>query len=94
LYEATGRYDEAEPRYNQAIEIDRNTIGAKHPDFAIDLNNLAGLYGLTGRYEDAEPLYKQAIVILEATLGPEHPNTKTVKANYAGMIAARDGASS
>ncbi|MEL6425496.1 MAG: tetratricopeptide repeat protein, partial [Pseudomonadota bacterium] len=91
---ATGRYDEAEPLYTQAIEIDRNTIGEEHPDFATHLNNLAGLYGLTGRYDEAEPLYTQAIEILEATLGPEHPTTKLGKASYARMIAARDGASS
>ena len=73
LYEATGRYAEAEPLYQQAAEIRRNILGEQHRDYAQSLNNLAGLYQTTRRYTEAEPLYSQAIDIVRASLGTEHP---------------------
>ena len=39
----------------------------KHPDYALSLNNLGGLYKSMGRYEEAEPLYKEAIAIFKGT---------------------------
>jgi len=84
-----GRFAEAEALYQQALEIDRATIGEAHPDYAIDLNNLAGVLSDQGKFAEAEPLYQQAIAILETSLGPDHPNTIKVKANYAAMQAAR-----
>ncbi len=74
LYESQGRYEEAEPLYLQAIDIDKTVLGENHPDYAIDLNNLAGLYRSQGHYEEAEPLYKQAIGIDKVALGEDHPN--------------------
>ena len=71
-FETTGRYDEAEPLYRQAIKIGKKTIGEDHPDYATWLNNLAGLLRETGRYDEAEPLYRQAIKIDKKTLGEDH----------------------
>ncbi len=44
LYEAMGRFTDAEPLYRQAMEICKVQLGENHPDYAISLNNLAGLY--------------------------------------------------
>lgn len=57
-------------------------LGETHPDYATDLNNLAGLYESQGRYAEAEPLYQQALTIMLNALGAEHPNTQTVWQNY------------
>ena len=35
LYGGTGRYEEAEQLYRQAMEIRRQVLGEQHPDFAI-----------------------------------------------------------
>ncbi|MGB0660776.1 MAG: tetratricopeptide repeat protein, partial [Mangrovicoccus sp.] len=75
-----------EQLYRQAIEIDEAIIGTSHPDYAIDLNNLAYLLKTTGRYDEAEQLYRQAIEVFEDTLGAEHPNTQTGKANLQRML--------
>ena len=77
LYQATGRYAQAEPLYQRAIAIGEKTLGPEHPDLATQLNNLAVLYQATGRYAQAEPLYQRAIAIGEKTLGPEHPDLAT-----------------
>jgi len=44
LYDSSGRHSDAEPVYNQALEIDQKTLGPDHPDVATDLNNLAEAY--------------------------------------------------
>jgi hypothetical protein len=51
-----GRHAEAEPLYQQAMEIRRTALGERHPDYAASLNNLAGLYRAMGRHAEAESL--------------------------------------
>jgi tetratricopeptide (TPR) repeat protein len=51
LYRDQGRYEEAEPRFQRALEIREKALGPEHPDVAQSLNNLAGLYHDQGRYE-------------------------------------------
>ena len=89
LLQATGRNAEAEPLYREALEIDRNTLGEAHPDYAILLNNLAGLLQATGRDAEAEPLYREALAVFEQALGADHPNTKTTAENLEIFLASR-----
>ena len=74
LYEAQGRYAEAEPLYKRALAINEKALGPDHPDVAASLNNLANLYQAQGRYAEAEPLYKRALAIQEKALGPTTPS--------------------
>ncbi len=78
LYKSQGRYDAAEPLYQQALALRQDLLGDRHPDVAASLNNLAGLYYSQGRYEAAEPLYQQALEILMSTVGENHPYTQNV----------------
>ena len=48
-YQATGRYDEAEPLYRQALEVFEATLGAEHPDTQTVRGNLEAF--LAGRDE-------------------------------------------
>ena len=82
LYRSQGRYEEAEPLYQQALAMTRKLLGEEHPSVATSLNNLAALYRSQGRYEEAEPLYQQALEIAEQVLGKNHPNTNIIRANY------------
>lgn len=84
-----GHYVEAEPMSYEALRIDRKTLGAVHPDYAIHLNNLAGLLETTGRYNEAEPLYRRAVGVLEMALGDGHPNTKIAQENLDRFLSAR-----
>ena len=44
LYEAQGRYADAEPLYKRSLAICEKALGPDHPDVAMSLNNLAVLY--------------------------------------------------
>jgi tetratricopeptide (TPR) repeat protein len=79
------RYAEALPMYERSLAIWEKALGAEHPDTALSLNNLAGLYRAQGEYGKAEPLYERSLAILEKTLGGEHPTTRTVANNLAGL---------
>ena len=75
--------------FREALEIDRKTLGEGHPEYAIDLNNLAGLLQDKGDYVGAEPLYRDAVAVMEAALGAEHPNSKTLRENLEGFLAEK-----
>ena len=60
LYEAEGRYADAEPLFKRSLAIWEKALGPDHPDVAASLNNLAVFYQRQGRYADAEPLYKRS----------------------------------
>jgi tetratricopeptide (TPR) repeat protein len=83
LYQAQGRYDEAEPMFKRALTIGEKTLG--HPDVATSLNNLALLYQTQGRYNEAEPMLKRSLAMREKTLGPEHPDVALSLNNLAGL---------
>ena len=76
LYEA-GKYAEAVPLAQRAVELAEKQFGPEHPDVATSLNNIALIYQAQGRYAEAEPLLKRSLAIREKTLGPEHPDVAT-----------------
>jgi CHAT domain-containing protein/tetratricopeptide (TPR) repeat protein len=45
---AQGRYSESEPLLKRALTIREQALGTSHPDTAVTLNVLAGLYGASG----------------------------------------------
>jgi tetratricopeptide (TPR) repeat protein len=57
VYQAKGRYADAEPLFKESLAIVEKTRGPGHLDYSICLNNLAELYRVQGRYTEAEPLY-------------------------------------
>ncbi len=74
LHYFQGKYDEAEPFYKQILELQRETLGESHPNFAQNLSDLANLYRSQGRYNEAEPLYIQALELRRKKLGDNHPD--------------------
>jgi CHAT domain-containing protein/Tfp pilus assembly protein PilF len=89
LYRTQGRYEEAQPLYQQSLTIRREQLGERHPDVANSLNNLALLYYAQGRYGDAEPLHLQALDIRREQLGERHPDVATSLNNLAGLYYAQ-----
>ena len=78
LYESQGRYAEAEPLYQRALDIAEKALGPDHPDVGTSLNNLAELYRDQGRYAEAEPLYKRASAISREGAGTRPPRRRHV----------------
>ena len=87
FYQA-GRYQEALPLQQRALEIYEKALGPEHPDIAASLNNLAGLYQAMGAYAQALPLYQRALQIRKKALGPEHLDTANSLNNLAALYWA------
>ena len=60
-----GRYSEALPHFEKALDLAEARYGAEDPSVAYDLNNLAETQRLLERYDRAEQLYLRAIMIDE-----------------------------
>ena len=84
-----GNYSKAEALYQQALEIDRATIGEGHPKYATRLNNLALAMKSQGRYGEAEALYQKALEIDRTTIGEGHPDYAARLNNLALAVQAQ-----
>jgi tetratricopeptide (TPR) repeat protein len=87
-FHQAGRYQEALPLQQRALELNEKALGPEHPDIAVSLNNLAGLYQALGAFEKALPLYQRTLEIREKALGPEHPDTASSLNNLAALYWA------
>lgn len=76
LLSDTGRNEDAEPLYRQALSIDEKSLGSNHPDVAAGLYNLGILLHETGREKEGIELLLRAYQIYVKSLGPDHPSTQ------------------
>jgi Tfp pilus assembly protein PilF len=83
-----GSYEIAQPYIERSVAIHERVVGAEHPDTALSLNNLAGLYQAEGNYPAARPLHERALAIYEQVLGDSHPDTARSLNNLAGLYQA------
>ena len=58
LYEAQGRYDEAEPLYRRALDTYERVLGPDHPTTIAVRGNLQGFLRDQGREDEAAGLGK------------------------------------
>ena len=72
-----GKYQEAIPIAERAVEVAKHTLGPDHPETADALNDLGFIFQKIGNYAKAEPLYQEALRIRQKVLGSEHPDTAT-----------------
>jgi tetratricopeptide (TPR) repeat protein/CHAT domain-containing protein len=84
-----GKYDQAVPIAQRSVEQARQKHGEQHPEFAMAITGLAGVYRVQGHLAEAERLAKRALVIIEKALGPEHPEVGTALTNLAELCEAQ-----
>jgi tetratricopeptide (TPR) repeat protein len=77
-YLERGRFDQGEPLLKQALAVQRDKLGADHPDTLISMNNLGVFYRDRGRYGEAEPLLAEAVAGARQTHGLSHPHTQEI----------------
>jgi CHAT domain-containing protein/tetratricopeptide (TPR) repeat protein len=82
-----GKSAQAVPIAQRYVEQAHQKHGEQHPEFAIAITRLAGVYRAQGRLVEAEPLVKRALAIIEKTLGPEHPEVGAALNNLAELCA-------
>ncbi len=63
LYQAQGRYAEAEPLHKRALAILEKALGPEHPRVATSLENYAALLRETGRGDEAAEMEARAKAI-------------------------------
>ena len=80
-----GKYQEAIPLAEKAVEMERRLRGPEDPEFVTSLNDLAFLYHKMGEYAKAEPLFQQALRIRQKVLGPERPDTARSLSNLGDL---------
>ncbi len=88
LYDA-GKYAEAIPLAERALELTRSQRGPDHLDTATRMGWLALLYTSVDRTAEAEPLHQRSIALIETALGSDHPNVGTSLNNLAELYRAQ-----
>ncbi len=63
LYDAQGKYADAEPLYKRALAIVEKALGPEHPHVATSLENYAALLRKTGRGHEAAKMEARAKAI-------------------------------
>ncbi len=85
-----GWFEQAEPYYQQALEIRRKLLPPAHEEIVSSLNNLSAAYFFQGKYRQAKPLCEQLLATYEVVLGKDHPEVATCLINL-GLIAMAEG---
>jgi tetratricopeptide (TPR) repeat protein len=83
---AQGKYAQAQPLYEKALEIRRRLLTDDHPDTAGSYNNLAFNLKAQGKYTQAQPLYEKALEISRRLLTDDHPHTALSYNNLASSL--------
>ena len=80
-----GKYQEAIPIAERAVEVAKRLRGLEHPDMATSLDNLGLLYQVMEEYAKAEPVYQEALRIRQKVLGKENSDTAQSLNNLAWL---------
>ncbi|KYC44226.1 hypothetical protein WA1_01950 [Scytonema hofmannii PCC 7110] len=83
LYRIQGRYSEAEPLYQQALNTRKTLFGEEHIYVAQSLNNLGALYLSKGYYSQSEQYFLTVLNLCKRLLEDEHPQVLIVLNNLA-----------
>ncbi len=83
-----GRYTEAKPAYQRAIEIMGKQPDRDPLEFQIASSNLAALYVYAGDYTGAEPILRRVVNIGES-LAPGDPSVANSLNNLAALLLAQ-----
>jgi len=86
LLQAQGKLDEAGVLLREALEAKRATIGDRHPDTLVSMNNLALLLLDQGKLDEAGVLLRETLEARRATLGDRHPRTLTSINNLGTLL--------
>lgn len=86
IYDALGRFSEADRLYRRALTSVEHAKGKTNPDYGTLLNNLAGVYVEQGRFNEAEPLIRQAVAIDTAVLPPDDLRLAMVRSGLGDLL--------
>jgi len=73
LHERRGDYANALALHRETLRQRKDLLGPDHPDYALNLRDIAAAQAWLGDYAGAEKNYRDALSQLIRSLGPEHP---------------------
>ncbi len=82
-----GRLDEAVKIQQRSLAMFEATVGAKHPDTALPVTELAGLALERDDRAEAIALFRRGLAVREAALGPNHPHLSETLIGLARALA-------
>ncbi|KAL5330889.1 hypothetical protein ACEPPN_000414 [Leptodophora sp. 'Broadleaf-Isolate-01'] len=82
-YWEQGQSKEAEQLDTEVLELQKEALGAKHPDTIKAIANLASTWWQQGRSDEAEQLQTEVLKLRKEVLGAKHPDTISAMANLA-----------
>jgi CHAT domain-containing protein len=88
VYQAMGQLARAEPLFLRALALDERSLGAAHPNVAVDLEHLAVLYQAMGQLARAEPLLERSLALREKHFGKAHPRVAVTLHDWARLCLA------
>ncbi|MGD1874711.1 MAG: tetratricopeptide repeat protein [Mastigocoleus sp.] len=83
FYQGRGLYDQAQPWYEQCLEVMKERLGEEHLHVPKSLKNLATLYYHQGRYTEGEPFCLKALNVYESLLTEEHSDVAEILSELA-----------
>ena len=89
VLEDEGLYAEAETLDRETLQLDRETLGSRHPDTLRVANNLGTTLDREGHHGESEPLFREALDNSRDVLGPAHPMTLLTQLNLIVNLAAQ-----
>jgi tetratricopeptide (TPR) repeat protein len=84
-YAGDEAYDQAEPLYKRAVELDEYAYGPESKELAKHQARLAEIYCVDNKYKLAEPVFQAALATSEKANGANAQETAQILYNYGGM---------
>jgi len=84
-----GKYAQAQPLAEKALEIRRRLLTDDHPDTTTSYNNVGVYLGAQGKYAAAQPLLEKALGSRRRLLTDDHPDTAQSYDNLAYNLSAQ-----
>lgn len=85
---SAGKFSEALPIAQQALEVAEKAFGSNDAQTASAVYTVGRVYKAMGEYAKAEPLFQRALIIDEKALGPEHSHVASQLNNLAELYVA------
>ncbi len=80
------RLDEALALYLTAFDLQRNTLGMRHPETLITQRAIANVFAKQGKTGKARELYQETLSLQQEVLGPQHPQVLTTLHNFSLLL--------
>ena len=88
-YASQGRHQEALSELEEALRIQRATVGDDHPGVGRTRIGIGNVYFSQGRFAEAHEAFEEALRIARAKLGDDHPDVARTRIGMGNVYAVQ-----